>query len=79
MQVKQLEIKDILLIKPKVFEDDRGYIYESFNLKAFEKCTGIAPNFVQDNQSKSTRGVLRGLHYQVQPKAQGKLSLATHN
>jgi dTDP-4-dehydrorhamnose 3,5-epimerase len=73
MKAIPLTIPDIIIFEPKVFEDDRGVFFESFNLKNFEEITGITPTFVQDNHSKSTKGVLRGLHYQLQPKAQGKL------
>ena len=73
MKVTPLNITDVLLIEPKVFEDDRGFFFESFNLNDFKKATGLDVNFVQDNHSKSTRGVLRGLHYQLAPYAQGKL------
>jgi len=73
MQVQRLAIPDVLLLTPKVFEDDRGFFYESFNQKVFEEAVGRPVTFVQDNHSKSAKGVLRGLHYQVPPKAQGKL------
>ena len=73
MKVTTLDIPDIVLFEPNVFSDERGFFFESFNQKAFEEATGISPTFVQDNHSKSTRGVLRGLHYQLPPKAQGKL------
>lgn len=63
--------KDVFLITTKKFEDSRGFFMESFNLKEFEKITGVS-NFVQDNHSKSSKGVLRGLHYQIE-HAQGKL------
>lgn len=72
MKVTSCAIADVLLIEPKVFGDDRGFFYESFNQKAFNKATGLELNFVQDNHSKSARNVLRGLHYQIQ-QAQGKL------
>ena len=62
-----------LLLETKVFRDDRGFFSESFNHQEFEKRLGQRVTFVQDNQSRSTRGVLRGLHYQLQPAAQGKL------
>jgi len=65
-------IPDLLLLKPKVFGDDRGFFFESFNQKAFDTVTGTKETFVQDNRSKSVRGVLRGIHYQIQ-QAQGKL------
>ncbi|EIE0052933.1 dTDP-4-dehydrorhamnose 3,5-epimerase, partial [Salmonella enterica] len=58
---------------PKVFSDERGFFMESFNQKVFEEAVGRKIEFVQDNHSKSTKGVLRGLHYQVEPYAQGKL------
>lgn len=67
------EIKDVWVIEPKIFEDERGYFYESFNADQFNKETGLNVNFVQDNQSKSNKGVLRGLHYQVGEHAQAKL------
>lgn len=72
MKVIPTKIPDVLIIEPKVFGDDRGFFFESFNKKAFEEATGIISEFVQDNHSKSIKGVLRGLHYQVQ-QAQGKL------
>jgi len=73
MKVTPLAIPDILLIEPQVFGDDRGFFFESFNQERFEKAIGHKINFVQDNHSKSVKGVLRGLHYQLPPKAQGKL------
>jgi len=73
MKVIPLAIPDIILFEPRVFGDDRGFFFESFNQKTFEEIVGIATTFVQDNHSKSTKGVLRGLHYQLHPKAQGKL------
>ena len=73
MQVTTLSIPEVLLIEPKVFTDDRGLFFESFNQRTFEKETGLSPIFVQENYSKSTKGVLRGLHYQLPPKAQDKL------
>lgn len=66
------EISDVLEIRPRVFEDDRGFFFESFNQKAFVERVGVAYSFVQDNHSRSMRGVLRGLHYQIQ-QPQGKL------
>ena len=72
MKVTPCAIPDVLLIEPKVFGDDRGFFYESFNEREFQKATGLDLKFVQDNHSKSAKGVLRGLHYQVQ-QAQGKL------
>jgi len=73
MQVQRLAIPDVLLLTPKVFEDERGFFYESFNQKVFDEAVGRPVAFVQDNHSKSAKGVLRGLHYQLPPKAQGKL------
>ena len=73
MKVTPLRIPDVLLIEPQVFGDDRGFFYESFNQNKFEEAMGKKINFVQDNHSKSIKGVLRGLHYQLTPKAQGKL------
>ena len=73
MKVTPLSIPDVLLIEPQVFGDDRGFFYESFNQNKFEEAMGKKINFVQDNHSKSIKGVLRGLHYQLSPKAQGKL------
>jgi len=72
MQAIQATIPDVIIFEPKVFGDDRGFFYESFNSRAFTEATGLTPDFVQDNHSKSARHVLRGLHYQVQ-QAQGKL------
>ena len=73
MNVIKTEIPGVLIIEPKVFGDDRGFFYESFNEKAWCEATGIDTHFVQDNHSKSSKGVLRGLHYQLPPAAQGKL------
>lgn len=72
MKVTPTTIPDVLLIKPKVFGDERGFFFESFNQKAFEQATGLKVAFVQDNHSKSARNVLRGMHYQV-IHPQGKL------
>jgi dTDP-4-dehydrorhamnose 3,5-epimerase len=72
MKVTPTAIPDVLVIEPKVFGDDRGFFYESFNQKAFNQATGLDLNLVQDNHSRSARGVLRGLHYQIQ-QPQGKL------
>ena len=69
-------IADVLMLDPQVFGDARGYFYESFNQKDFERATGLNPQFVQDNHSRSAHGVLRGLHYQVQ-HPQGKLVRVT--
>jgi dTDP-4-dehydrorhamnose 3,5-epimerase len=68
----QTEIADVLIIEPKVFGDQRGFFFESFNQEAFNHVTGLNANFVQDNHSRSAKGVLRGLHYQIQ-QPQGKL------
>ena len=73
MKVTPLSIPDVLLIEPQVFGDDRGFFFESFNQNKFEDVIGKKVNFVQDNHSKSIKGVLRGLHYQLPPRAQGKL------
>ena len=73
MKVTPLDILDVLVIDPEVFEDDRGFFFESFNLNEFRKATLLDISFVQDNHSKSTKGVLRGLHYQLPPYGQGKL------
>ena len=72
MKVIETCIPDVLIIEPKVFGDERGFFYESFNAAAFEAATGLKRQFVQDNHSKSQRGVLRGLHCQIQ-QPQGKL------
>ena len=73
MKVTPLNIPDVKLIEPDVFEDERGFFYESFNQQKFNQAIGQYILFVQDNHSKSTKGVLRGLHYQEEPFAQGKL------
>ena len=73
MNVIPTAIPDVLIIEPKVFGDERGFFYESFNQKAFNEATGLDVQFVQDNHSRSRQGVLRGLHYQLPPHAQGKL------
>jgi dTDP-4-dehydrorhamnose 3,5-epimerase len=72
MKITPLAIPDVLLIEPRVFEDERGFFYESFNQLKFEEAVGKPVTFVQDNHSRSMKGVLRGLHYQVPPHAQGK-------
>ncbi len=72
MNVIQTEIPEVLLIEPKVFGDERGFFMESFNQRNFSEKTGVNLEFVQDNHSRSSQGVLRGLHYQIQ-QAQGKL------
>ena len=73
MKVTPLAIPDVLLIEPRVFGDERGFFFESFNQQRFNEATGLDLEFVQDNHSKSAKNVLRGLHYQLPPKAQGKL------
>lgn len=72
MQATRLSIPDVVLIEPKVFGDARGFFFESFNQRAFNEATGTNHQFVQDNHSRSSKGVLRGLHYQIQ-QPQGKL------
>lgn len=73
MKVIPTAIPDVLLIEPKVFGDARGFFFESYNREVFKEATGLNIDFVQDNHSRSTKGVLRGLHYQLPPKSQGKL------
>ena len=73
MKATNLTIPDVVLIEPEVFSDERGFFYESFNQAQFEAAIGKTVTFVQDNHSRSPHGVLRGLHYQLPPKAQGKL------
>ena len=73
MKVTPLSIPDVLLIEPQVFEDSRGFFFESFREDVFKKETSLNVSFVQDNHSKSSQGILRGLHYQLPPHAQGKL------
>ena len=73
MQATSLAIPEVILFTPKVFGDERGFFFESFNAKTFAEASGLQRDFVQDNHSKSQRGVLRGLHYQLPPYAQGKL------
>ena len=72
MKATRLSIPDVVLIEPKVFGDARGFFLESFNQRAFNEATGSIHQFVQDNHSRSSKGVLRGLHYQIQ-QPQGKL------
>lgn len=73
MQATRLEIDGLMVFEPRVFADERGAFFESFNLGRFREATGLDVDFVQDNHSISHRNVLRGLHYQVEPHAQGKL------
>jgi dTDP-4-dehydrorhamnose 3,5-epimerase len=76
MNVVTTDLPGVLIIEPKVFGDERGFFYESFNAKAFEDATGLKTSFVQDNHSRSQKGVLRGLHYQLK-NTQGKLVRVT--
>ena len=76
MNVVTTDLPGVLILEPKVFGDERGFFYESFNAKAFEEATGLNPRFVQDNHSRSQKGVLRGLHYQL-TNTQGKLVRVT--
>lgn len=73
MNIITTPIEGLLIIEPRIFNDDRGYFYESYNRKAFQQATGLDIHFVQDNQARSTRNVLRGLHFQNPPTAQTKL------
>ena len=77
MKVTPTSIPSVLLIEPRVFGDTRGFFFESFNQRAFNQATGLDVNFVQDNHSRSSKGVLRGLHYQIQ-QPQGKLVRVVH-
>lgn len=72
MKTTSLSISDVILFEPRVFGDERGFFFESFNLQQFQRAIGRRVDFVQDNHSRSTKGVLRGLHYQIK-QAQGKL------
>ncbi|MDT8418623.1 MAG: dTDP-4-dehydrorhamnose 3,5-epimerase [Lutibacter sp.] len=73
MNFSKTKIPDVILCEPTIFKDERGYFFESFNQKVFEKHLGKTIYFCQDNEAKSTKGVLRGLHYQLPPYAQSKL------
>lgn len=73
MEIKEIPFSDCFLIQPHIIEDARGYFYESFNIKKFSSLTGVHTRFVQDNQSLSTYGVIRGLHCQINEHAQAKL------
>lgn len=73
MNITPLLIPEVILVEPRVFEDGRGFFFESFNQKQFQDAVGCNVEFVQDNHSKSVKSVLRGLHYQLPPMAQGKL------
>jgi dTDP-4-dehydrorhamnose 3,5-epimerase len=77
MKATRLDIPEVIIFEPKVFGDDRGFFFESFNQKVFEEVVGRTVAFVQDNHSRSIQGVLRGLHYQIQ-QAQGKLVRVAH-
>ena len=73
MKVRKTDIQDLLVIEPEIYGDSRGYFFESFSKKKFEAATGVHADFVQDNESKSAYGVIRGLHFQKDPHAQAKL------
>lgn len=73
MQVARTDLKGVVLLRPRVFADKRGFFLESWNKKTLDETVGRQVTFVQDNRSRSERGVLRGLHFQVEPHAQGKL------
>jgi len=73
MKISPLNIPEILILEPEIIEDSRGFFFESFNLKQFREVTSLNPVFVQDNHSKSFKGVLRGLHYSTEPHKQAKL------
>jgi dTDP-4-dehydrorhamnose 3,5-epimerase len=77
MEFERLSIPEVILFKPKIFKDERGFFFESFKSHVFQEATGLDLNFLQDNHSQSVRGVLRGLHYQLPPFAQGKLVRVT--
>lgn len=73
MNIINTAISDVKIIEPTIYGDERGFFFESFNQKKFEEAVGYSVEFVQDNHSRSAKGVLRGLHYQLDPHAQGKL------
>ena len=73
MKATPLAIPDVVLLEPRIFEDPRGHFYESYNARTLAEVAGLSANFVQDNHSRSKRGVIRGLHYQLDPAPQGKL------
>lgn len=77
MRVLDTKIHDVKIIEPNIYTDDRGFFYESFNLATFKEILGLSVDFVQDNHSRSTKGVLRGMHYQLSPHQQGKLVRCT--
>lgn len=73
MQFTPTALPEVMIVEPVIFGDDRGFFFESYNQRRFEEAVGARVNFLQDNQSRSSRGVLRGLHYQLPPNAQAKL------
>lgn len=73
MKLEATTLPDVLLVRPRIFDDERGFFLESWNQRAFDEAVGREVRFVQDNHSRSRQGVLRGLHYQVEPAAQAKL------
>jgi dTDP-4-dehydrorhamnose 3,5-epimerase len=77
MKATATRLPEVLLLEPRVFGDERGFFFESYNRRAFNEAVGYEVDFVQDNHSRSARGVLRGLHYQIPPHAQGKLVRVT--
>ena len=72
MEIEKTDLPGLLIVNPKIFRDERGYFYESYNQQKYQEA-GIDTVFVQDNESRSVRGVVRGLHYQLAPHAQAKL------
>jgi dTDP-4-dehydrorhamnose 3,5-epimerase len=73
MKIEQTKLKDCIIIEPQIYYDERGYFFESFNQEKFNQVTGLNFNFIQDNESFSSKGVIRGLHFQKDPYAQSKL------
>lgn len=78
MKVTKTALDGVLILEPRVFGDNRGYFYEAFNQRTFEEATGVHTLFVQDNESRSSEGVVRGLHFQLPPYAQSKLISVAH-
>jgi dTDP-4-dehydrorhamnose 3,5-epimerase len=78
MEVRNTPLQGLLLLRPRIFADDRGHFLETFSQRRFKELTGTDAEFVQDNESRSAKGVLRGLHFQVDPHAQGKLVRVIH-
>ena len=78
MKTTELQLPGPVVLEPTVFEDERGFFMESWNRRTFESAVGLDPAFVQDNHSRSARGVLRGIHYQLEPHAQATLIRVTH-